>query len=66
MQHIIIFNEHYKNKGLVEENSLLRDNLDELKINIENLEKENNEIRNNIEEEAKKAVSNILSEYFEK
>lgn len=66
MQHVIIFNEHYKNKGLVEENSLLRDNLDELKINIENLEKENNEIRNNIEEEAKKAVSNILSEYFEK
>lgn len=66
MQYVTIQNEKYKNITLSEENSLLHQNLDELKNNIHHLEQENRQIKENIHEEAQKAVEEFLNDYFKK
>ena len=66
MQHVTIHNEKYENITLSEENSMLHSNLDELKDNVHELELENKKIKENIHEEAQKAVEDFLNDYFKK
>lgn len=66
MQHVTIHNEKYENITLSEENSLLHQNLDELKSNMYHLEQENRQIKENIHKETQKAVEDFLNDYFKK